>query len=51
MFNCNAPLGMENGNIADDQITAKITKLSTTGPLKSRLGGNGTWCPKAEVFI
>ena len=43
---------MENGNILDNQITAKIIAPSATGPLKSRLGSNGTWCPsKDKVFI
>ena len=49
MFNCDAPLGMENGNINDDQITAKISSPSTKGPLKSRLRSNDAWCPQAKV--
>ncbi|CAB3979758.1 discoidin domain-containing receptor 2-like isoform X1 [Paramuricea clavata] len=48
MFDCDAPLGMENGNINDDQITAKVRSPSTTGPLKSRLRSNDAWCPQAK---
>lgn len=49
MFNCDAPLGMENGNIRDDQISAKSSLSISKGPLKSRLRSNGTWCPKNQV--
>ncbi len=50
MFDCDAPLGMENGEISNDQITAKHFQGSSTGPLKSRLRGNSKWCPQAEVI-
>ncbi|XP_028395163.1 uncharacterized protein LOC114519252 isoform X2 [Dendronephthya gigantea] len=39
---------MENGNIIDDQISAKNSLNPSTRPSMSRLRSNGSWCPKYQ---
>ncbi|XP_062310050.1 discoidin domain-containing receptor 2 [Osmerus eperlanus] len=45
---CRYPLGMEDGRITDNDITASRQWHETTGPQYARLNredGNGAWCP------
>ncbi|KAJ8380316.1 hypothetical protein SKAU_G00010940 [Synaphobranchus kaupii] len=45
---CRYPLGMEDGRIKDDDITASSQWYETTGPQYARLNreeGDGAWCP------
>ncbi|XP_035235726.1 discoidin domain-containing receptor 2 isoform X2 [Anguilla anguilla] len=45
---CRYPLGMEDGRIKDDEITASSQWYETTGPQYARLNreeGDGAWCP------
>ncbi|XP_061117287.1 LOW QUALITY PROTEIN: discoidin domain-containing receptor 2 [Conger conger] len=45
---CRYPLGMEDGRITDDDITASSQWYETTGPQYARLNreeGDGAWCP------
>ncbi|KAG7219771.1 hypothetical protein INR49_011505 [Caranx melampygus] len=46
---CRYALGMEDGRIADDDITASSQWYETTGPQYARLNreeGDGAWCPE-----
>ncbi|KAJ8415473.1 hypothetical protein AAFF_G00424530 [Aldrovandia affinis] len=45
---CRYPLGMEDGRIKDNDITASSQWYETTGPQYARLNreeGDGAWCP------
>ncbi|XP_076127216.1 discoidin domain-containing receptor 2 [Alosa pseudoharengus] len=49
---CRYPLGMEDGRIKDDDITASSQWYDTTGPRYARLNreeGDGAWCPAGPL--
>ncbi|XP_076649436.1 discoidin domain-containing receptor 2 [Halictus rubicundus] len=49
---CTAPLGMENGEIPDEDISASSMYDPSLGPKHARLRqdkGGGAWCPKNMV--
>ncbi|XP_046846401.1 uncharacterized protein LOC124440117 isoform X2 [Xenia sp. Carnegie-2017] len=48
IFDCDEPLGMENGLISDEQITAKNFKSLSEGPTMARLRNQNEWCPKIQ---
>ncbi|XP_008335937.2 discoidin domain-containing receptor 2-like [Cynoglossus semilaevis] len=48
---CRFALGMEDGRIKDNDITASSQWYETTGPKYARFNreeGDGAWCPKGE---
>ncbi|KAM4576078.1 discoidin domain-containing receptor 2 isoform 1-T1 [Odontesthes bonariensis] len=48
---CRFPLGMEDGRIKDEDITASSYWHNSTGPQFARLNreeGDGAWCPKGQ---
>ncbi|XP_038143047.1 discoidin domain-containing receptor 2 isoform X3 [Cyprinodon tularosa] len=48
---CRYALGMEDGRIRDEDLTASSQWYKTTGPQYARLnceGGDGAWCPKEQ---
>lgn len=51
--NCSAPLGMEDGRIGDDQISATSSyEPNLVGPANARVHserGGGAWCPKPLI--
>ncbi|KAG9261577.1 discoidin domain-containing receptor 2-like [Astyanax mexicanus] len=49
---CRYPLGMEDGRIKNDDITASSQWYETTGPQYGRLNkeeGDGAWCPAGQL--
>uniref|UniRef100_A0A8C1PS54 receptor protein-tyrosine kinase n=1 Tax=Cyprinus carpio TaxID=7962 RepID=A0A8C1PS54_CYPCA len=49
---CRYPLGMEDGRIKNDDITASSQWYETTGPQYARLNreeGDGAWCPAGQL--
>ncbi|XP_048857768.1 discoidin domain-containing receptor 2 isoform X2 [Brienomyrus brachyistius] len=49
---CRYPLGMEDGRIKDDDITASSQWYDTTGPQYARMNreeGDGAWCPAGPL--
>ncbi|TNN52201.1 Discoidin domain-containing receptor 2 [Liparis tanakae] len=49
---CRYALGMEDGRIKDDDITASSQWHETTGPQFARLNreeGDGAWCPEGQL--
>ncbi|KAL7836153.1 hypothetical protein AOLI_G00274370 [Acnodon oligacanthus] len=49
---CRYPLGMEDGRIKNDDITASSQWYDTTGPQYGRLNreeGDGAWCPAGQL--
>ncbi|XP_070820825.1 discoidin domain-containing receptor 2 [Chaetodon trifascialis] len=49
---CRYALGMEDGRIKDDDITASSQWYETTGPQYARLNreeGDGAWCPEGQL--
>uniref|UniRef100_A0A671UIG1 Discoidin domain-containing receptor 2 n=1 Tax=Sparus aurata TaxID=8175 RepID=A0A671UIG1_SPAAU len=49
---CRYALGMEDGRIKDDDITASSHWYETTGPQYARLNreeGDGAWCPEGQL--
>ncbi|XP_061625031.1 discoidin domain-containing receptor 2 isoform X1 [Phyllopteryx taeniolatus] len=49
---CRYALGMEDGRIKDDDITASSQWHETTGPQYARLNredGDGAWCPEGQL--
>ncbi|XP_056275368.1 discoidin domain-containing receptor 2 isoform X2 [Pseudoliparis swirei] len=49
---CRYALGMEDGRIKDDDITASSQWYETTGPKFARLNreeGDGAWCPEGQL--
>ncbi|XP_008297712.1 discoidin domain-containing receptor 2 [Stegastes partitus] len=49
---CRYALGMEDGRIRDDDITASSQWYETTGPQYARLNreeGDGAWCPEGQL--
>ncbi|XP_037114868.1 discoidin domain-containing receptor 2 [Syngnathus acus] len=49
---CRYALGMEDGRIKDDDITASSQWHETTGPQYGRLNredGDGAWCPEGQL--
>ncbi|KAM4746242.1 discoidin domain-containing receptor 2 isoform 2-T2 [Anableps anableps] len=49
---CRYPLGMEDGRIPDEDLTASSRWYETTGPQYARLNsedGDGAWCPKGQL--
>uniref|UniRef100_A0A8C6KZK0 receptor protein-tyrosine kinase n=1 Tax=Nothobranchius furzeri TaxID=105023 RepID=A0A8C6KZK0_NOTFU len=49
---CRYALGMEDGRIKDEDITASSQWYDTTGPQYARLhcdNGDGAWCPKGPL--
>uniref|UniRef100_A0A8D3B3L8 Discoidin domain-containing receptor 2 n=1 Tax=Scophthalmus maximus TaxID=52904 RepID=A0A8D3B3L8_SCOMX len=49
---CRYALGMEDGRIRDDDITASSQWYETTGPQYARLNreeGEGAWCPEGQL--
>ncbi|KAL4646553.1 discoidin domain-containing receptor 2-like isoform X2 [Arapaima gigas] len=49
---CRYPLGMEDGRIKNDDITASSQWYDTTGPQYARLNreeGDGAWCPAGPL--
>ncbi|CAB1419859.1 unnamed protein product [Pleuronectes platessa] len=49
---CRYALGMEDGRIKDDDITASSQWYETTGPRYARLNreeGEGAWCPEGQL--
>ncbi|KAI5615245.1 discoidin domain-containing receptor 2, partial [Silurus asotus] len=49
---CRYPLGMEDGRIKNDDITASSEWYKTTGPQYARLNreeGDGAWCPAGQL--
>uniref|UniRef100_A0A665VIP1 Discoidin domain-containing receptor 2 n=1 Tax=Echeneis naucrates TaxID=173247 RepID=A0A665VIP1_ECHNA len=49
---CRYALGMQDGRIADDDITASSQWYETTGPQYARLNreeGDGAWCPEGQL--
>lgn len=49
---CRYPLGMEDGRIKNDDITASSQWYDTTGPQYARLNreeGDGAWCPAGQL--
>lgn len=49
---CRYPLGMEDGRIKNDDITASSQWHETTGPQFARLNreeGDGAWCPAGQL--
>uniref|UniRef100_A0A3Q2EES7 receptor protein-tyrosine kinase n=1 Tax=Cyprinodon variegatus TaxID=28743 RepID=A0A3Q2EES7_CYPVA len=51
MKHCRYALGMEDGRIRDEDLTASSQWYKTTGPQYARLnceGGDGAWCPKEQ---
>ncbi|XP_036000168.1 discoidin domain-containing receptor 2 isoform X1 [Fundulus heteroclitus] len=49
---CRYPLGLEDGRIKDEDLTASSQWYDTTGPQHARLnceGGDGAWCPKGQL--
>ena len=52
-FECLAPMGMENGDIKDTQISATSSfQTHSVGPHRARLNRHeegGAWCPKSYV--
>ncbi|XP_073696218.1 discoidin domain-containing receptor 2 [Garra rufa] len=49
---CRYPLGMEDGRIKNDDITASSQWYETTGPQFARLNheeGDGAWCPAGQL--
>lgn len=43
---CDQPLGVENGDIADKQITASSYYSDQYAPHQGRLNALVSWCPK-----
>jgi len=54
-LDCNEPLGMEDGRIRDNQLSASSSyQPSLVGPSKARLHselGGGAWCPRSAVSV
>uniref|UniRef100_A0A3Q3LXR6 Discoidin domain-containing receptor 2 n=1 Tax=Labrus bergylta TaxID=56723 RepID=A0A3Q3LXR6_9LABR len=51
-IHCRYALGMEDGRIKDDDITASSQWYETTGPQYARLNreeGEGAWCPEGQL--
>ncbi|MED6241297.1 hypothetical protein ATANTOWER_007744 [Ataeniobius toweri] len=49
---CRYALGMEDGRIIDEDLTASSRWYETTGPQYARLnceGGDGAWCPEGQL--
>ncbi|MED6266413.1 hypothetical protein CHARACLAT_001948 [Characodon lateralis] len=49
---CRYALGMEDGRISDEDLTASSRWYETTGPQYARLnceGGDGAWCPEGQL--
>ncbi|KAM9394027.1 LOW QUALITY PROTEIN: discoidin domain-containing receptor 2 [Pholidichthys leucotaenia] len=49
---CRYPLGMEDGRIKDNHITASSQWHETTGPKYARFNreeGDGAWCPQGQL--
>ncbi|XP_061586604.1 discoidin domain-containing receptor 2 isoform X1 [Cololabis saira] len=49
---CRYPLGMEDGRIKNEDISASSQWYETTGPQYARLNreeGDGAWCPKGQL--
>ncbi|XP_016140163.1 discoidin domain-containing receptor 2-like [Sinocyclocheilus grahami] len=49
---CRYPLGMEDGRIKNEDITASSQWYETTGPQYARLNceeGDGAWCPAGQL--
>uniref|UniRef100_A0A665VIU6 Discoidin domain-containing receptor 2 n=1 Tax=Echeneis naucrates TaxID=173247 RepID=A0A665VIU6_ECHNA len=46
---CRYALGMQDGRIADDDITASSQWYETTGPQYARSEGDGAWCPEGQL--
>ncbi|XP_047237251.1 discoidin domain-containing receptor 2 isoform X5 [Girardinichthys multiradiatus] len=49
---CRYALGMEDGRISDEDLTASSQWYETTGPQYARLnceGGDGAWCPEGQL--
>uniref|UniRef100_A0A667X8E8 receptor protein-tyrosine kinase n=1 Tax=Myripristis murdjan TaxID=586833 RepID=A0A667X8E8_9TELE len=46
---CRYALGMEDGRIKDDDITASSQWYETTGPQYARWEGDGAWCPQGQL--
>uniref|UniRef100_A0AAQ5XTU7 Discoidin domain-containing receptor 2 n=1 Tax=Amphiprion ocellaris TaxID=80972 RepID=A0AAQ5XTU7_AMPOC len=49
LSHCRYALGMEDGRIKDDDITASSQWYETTGPQYARSEGDGAWCPEGQL--